>query len=95
MSLPINPSQNGGYPKFKFIKCNSTRNRHAVSSRAGVAGCVKLRAYIHSLLQESIFEALYATYCSFIVYTGRDNFCKVSCPGKDNMVLIFLSHLFA
>ena len=36
MSLPIYPSQSGGYPKFKFksIKCNSTGNRHAVSSRA-------------------------------------------------------------
>ena len=38
MSLLINPSQSGGYPKFKSIKCNSTRNRHAVNSRAGVAG---------------------------------------------------------
>ena len=33
MSLPIYPSQSGGYPKFKSIKCNSTGNRHAVSSR--------------------------------------------------------------
>ena len=45
MSPPINPSQSGGYPKFNSIRCNSTRNRLAVSSRVGVAGIPTFCAY--------------------------------------------------